>query len=283
MRTAMRKMAGVMYELDRRLVVARLRRGRRLKAERGGFAGGGVRYGFTTERSSSSPTRPSGTSSTASAGCTGAAYPSARSPTSSTPSRSHPNAAGHGTRPPSPESSGGHREQLLADRASAGADALVAYQGGLTRTTRLQRLINTNIDLLGTNIDLLGRLPADHTNRATLEDHNGELICLLVRRQRRRFEPFTRAGISFGANATAAVVALGATAGMALQAGGMASGLDRDDPRRAAGRMAFYASISGVFAGFAFRAWLRQRREHPAQPERGPGPSSAQPQPSEAG
>jgi DNA invertase Pin-like site-specific DNA recombinase len=50
MRTAMRKMAGVMYELDRRLVVARLRRGRRLKAERGGFAGGGVRYGFTTDR-----------------------------------------------------------------------------------------------------------------------------------------------------------------------------------------------------------------------------------------
>ena len=50
MRTAMRKMAGVMYELDRRLVVARLRRGRRLKAERGGFAGGGVRYGFATER-----------------------------------------------------------------------------------------------------------------------------------------------------------------------------------------------------------------------------------------
>jgi DNA invertase Pin-like site-specific DNA recombinase len=33
MRTAMRRMAGVMYELDRRLVVPRLRRGRRLKAE----------------------------------------------------------------------------------------------------------------------------------------------------------------------------------------------------------------------------------------------------------
>jgi DNA invertase Pin-like site-specific DNA recombinase len=49
MRTAMRKMAGVMYELDRRLVVARLRRGRRLKAERGGFAGGGIRYGLTTQ------------------------------------------------------------------------------------------------------------------------------------------------------------------------------------------------------------------------------------------
>ena len=50
MRTAIRMMAGVMYELDRRLVVARLRRSRRLKAERGEFAGGGVRYGFTTER-----------------------------------------------------------------------------------------------------------------------------------------------------------------------------------------------------------------------------------------
>ena len=50
MRTGMRKMAGVMYELDRLFVVARLRRGRRLKADRGGFAGGGVRYGLTTER-----------------------------------------------------------------------------------------------------------------------------------------------------------------------------------------------------------------------------------------
>jgi len=57
MRTAMRKMAGVMYELDRRLVVARLRRGRRLKAERGGFAGGGVRYGLTTERKQLVPDR----------------------------------------------------------------------------------------------------------------------------------------------------------------------------------------------------------------------------------
>jgi DNA invertase Pin-like site-specific DNA recombinase len=49
MRTGIRKMAGVMYELDRRFVVARLRRGRRLKAERGGWAGGGVRYGLTAD------------------------------------------------------------------------------------------------------------------------------------------------------------------------------------------------------------------------------------------
>jgi hypothetical protein len=155
--------------------------------------------------------------------------------------------------------------------------ALVAYQGGLTRTTRLQRLINTNIDLLG-------RLSADHPNRPTLEAHNGELICLLIRRQRRRFEPFTRAGISFGANATAAVVALGATAGMALQAAGVwQAGSNPMTHGELWAGVGFYASVSGVFASFAFRAWLRQRREHPAQPERDPGPSSAQPQPSEAG
>ena len=57
MRTAMRKMAGVMYELDRRSVVARLGRGRRLKAEPGGFAGGGVRYGLTTDRKQLVPDR----------------------------------------------------------------------------------------------------------------------------------------------------------------------------------------------------------------------------------
>ena len=128
MRTAMRKMAGVMYELDRRLVVARLRRGRRLKAKRGGFAGGGSATGSPPNASNSSPTRPSGKSPAVYIGSIGAACRSERSLTSSMPSRSQPNAAALGIRPPSPESSGGHREQLLAERASAGADgtALVA-------------------------------------------------------------------------------------------------------------------------------------------------------------
>ena len=117
MRTAMRKMAGVMYELDRRLVVARLRRGRRLKAERGGFAGGGVRYGFTTERKQLVPHKPSGRSPAASTGCTGADCQFARSPTSSTQIMSQPNAAAPGTRPPSPESSEGHHEQRESDGA----------------------------------------------------------------------------------------------------------------------------------------------------------------------
>jgi hypothetical protein len=101
-----------MYELDRRLVVARLRRGRRLKAERGGFAGGGVRYGFTTERKQLVPDQAEREVVRHIRGCTGVACRSARSPISSTPSRSQPNAAASGTRPPSPGSFGGQHEHL---------------------------------------------------------------------------------------------------------------------------------------------------------------------------
>ena len=45
MRTAMRQMAGVFAELDRRLIVKRLRDGRRRKAELGGFAYGSPAFG----------------------------------------------------------------------------------------------------------------------------------------------------------------------------------------------------------------------------------------------
>ena len=45
--------------------------------------------------------------------------------------------------------------------------ALVAGRVALTRTSRLRRTIDANLALLD-------RLPADHPNRATMEDHNGE-------------------------------------------------------------------------------------------------------------
>jgi DNA invertase Pin-like site-specific DNA recombinase len=45
MRTAMRQMAGVFAQLERGLVVKRLRDGRATKRARGGFDGGGVPYG----------------------------------------------------------------------------------------------------------------------------------------------------------------------------------------------------------------------------------------------
>ena len=45
MRTAMRQMVGVFAELERRMVVKRLRDGRKRKAEKGGFAYGSPAYG----------------------------------------------------------------------------------------------------------------------------------------------------------------------------------------------------------------------------------------------
>jgi DNA invertase Pin-like site-specific DNA recombinase len=49
MRTAMRQMAGVFAQLDRGYIAKRLREGRRMKAEKGGFAYGSPPLGFKAE------------------------------------------------------------------------------------------------------------------------------------------------------------------------------------------------------------------------------------------
>jgi DNA invertase Pin-like site-specific DNA recombinase len=49
MRTALRQMLGVFGQLERATVVARMRAGRRLKGERGGYTGGGPSYGWVAE------------------------------------------------------------------------------------------------------------------------------------------------------------------------------------------------------------------------------------------
>jgi hypothetical protein len=138
---------------------------------------------------------------------------------------------------------------------------VVAYQGGLTRTSRLHSMIRNNLDLLG-------KLPADSPSRVKLTAHNDELVDTLIRRQRRRFEPITRAGWSFGANTAGVVVAvLGVmVAGLEL------AGLWHPNPEpQSQGdglfMVAFYAALGLCFAGFAFGAWRRQQREHPKQPE----------------
>lgn len=51
-RTAMRQMSGVFAGLDRRLIVKRLRDGRRMKAEAGGHATGPTPYGWRSEKRS---------------------------------------------------------------------------------------------------------------------------------------------------------------------------------------------------------------------------------------
>ena len=49
MRTAMRQMMGVFFQLDRGMIRARLEAGRALKAERGGYIGGAPRFGAKAE------------------------------------------------------------------------------------------------------------------------------------------------------------------------------------------------------------------------------------------
>jgi DNA invertase Pin-like site-specific DNA recombinase len=49
MRTAMRQMVGVFGQLERAMIVARLRRGRQMKASLGGRAVGAAPYGFRPE------------------------------------------------------------------------------------------------------------------------------------------------------------------------------------------------------------------------------------------
>jgi hypothetical protein len=149
--------------------------------------------------------------------------------------------------------------------------ALVAGRIAWTRTSRLQRTINTNLDLLG-------RLPAEHPNRAALEAHNGELLTLLIRRQQRRFGPFTQAGVSFGAHAGVASVALLFACFSALLATGTipstsASAPNPPDPGNLWAAAAFFLVMAVGFVLSAVRVARRQLREHPP-----PGQ-----QPSEAG
>lgn len=49
MRTALRQMIGVFSQLERGMISARLAAGRRMKAERGGFAGGPPPFGYRSE------------------------------------------------------------------------------------------------------------------------------------------------------------------------------------------------------------------------------------------
>jgi hypothetical protein len=141
----------------------------------------------------------------------------------------------------------------------AALTALVAGRVALTRTSRLQRTINTNLDLLG-------RLPAEHPERATLEAHNGELLTLLVRRQQRRFGPFTQAGVSFGALAGVASVALVFACFSTLLASGIIPLATTSDPSATGDQWAAAAFFLVMAAGcvlFAVRAARRQLREHP--------------------
>jgi hypothetical protein len=145
---------------------------------------------------------------------------------------------------------------LLETVIPAALAFLAGNLGILSRTGRLRSTIRANLDLLD-------KLPADRPSRATLEAHNGELIDLLVRRQRRRVEPFTRAGMSFGAYTAFTVVMLLAFLA-ALQIAGVWH--PAPDPKPMDWSVLItYAILAAIFAAFALKALLQQRREHPTQ------------------
>jgi hypothetical protein len=157
--------------------------------------------------------------------------------------------------------------------------ALIGGQIAVIRTGKLRKDIRENINLLG-------QLPADHPSRARLEGNIGELVDTLVRRQQRRYGPFTQAGVSFGAYAGVAAVSLAfAFFGLLLAAGVIPSASASDPPDSGDGwaGAVFFLVMAAGFTVAAVRAVRRQLREHPAQLERNLGTSSIQPQPSEAG
>jgi hypothetical protein len=133
--------------------------------------------------------------------------------------------------------------------------ALLAGQVAVTRTGRLRADIRASIDLLG-------KLPAGHPSRATLEANIGELVDTLVRRQRRRFEPITRAGVWFGVNVTLVLLMVAVSCWTALQ---LVGALEPEPLTRQnhQSNLVYYTAFAVCFAGFAVKAWLQKRREHP--------------------
>jgi hypothetical protein len=137
--------------------------------------------------------------------------------------------------------------------------AIVAGRVAVTRTGRLRKDIRENLDLLG-------QLPAEHPNRAMLEANNGELLGLLVRRQQRRYGPFTQAGVSFGACAGVAAVALVFAGLSALLASGVLpsnSASDPPDPGDMWFGAVFFLVMAAAFVVAGVIAARRQLREHP--------------------
>ena len=133
------------------------------------------------------------------------------------------------------------------------AVGLLVYQGGLTRAGRLRSMIKANVELLGS-------LPEDHPSRATLAPHIEELVSTLIRRQRRGFEPFTRAGVSFGINATLAVLTAMAVGDGLLEVSGFVQ-REPTTPKDQWYGVIGTAIVAVVCGVLAYRAWRRQQQE----------------------
>jgi hypothetical protein len=143
----------------------------------------------------------------------------------------------------------------------AAVTVLLAFQGALTRTSRLRRDLKADIDLLAALPDAL---PADHPSRVELTDAIGELTETLARRQRGQFRPIVPGGASFGANVAVTVVALLGVVIMALEA------TELYEPQPGARQdelygLIFYAALAVWCAWAAIRARRRAFGVAPAR------------------
>jgi hypothetical protein len=101
-----------------------------------------------------------------------------------------------------------------------------------------------------------------------LEDRNGELLDLLVRRQERRFGPFTQAGFSVGALTGVAAVALAFAGYGALMAlGFVPSTSEPPDSRDGWAGMVFFLLVAGGCMVAVLWSARRQLKEHPPPAE----------------
>jgi len=145
---------------------------------------------------------------------------------------------------------------LLQAVIPAALTFVVAYQGGLTRTSRLRSIIRANLELVD-------KLPADNPSRAKLTAHIEELADLLILRQHRRFKPITL-GPWFGVNVTLLGIMAMAICGSLLGAIGAWEAASEPTTREELWQSATMEVFFAVFfAGFAVRSWRQRKREHP--------------------
>jgi hypothetical protein len=132
--------------------------------------------------------------------------------------------------------------------------ALVAYHGGVTRSSRLRKIIREHVELLD-------KLPADHPSRETITTHIELLVNTLAQRERHQFQP-TTAGVSVGATAALAVLFLLGSAVVAAEAVGWYT----PEPETPGDIWMDLAVFLVIGIGCAWYALWARRRPQPSTP-----------------
>jgi Flp pilus assembly protein TadB len=135
--------------------------------------------------------------------------------------------------------------------------ALLAYQGGVTRSSRLRNIIREHVELLD-------KLPSDHPSRETITAHVELLVNMLVQRERDQFQP-TSAGASVVVTTTLAVIFLVGSTVAAVEAVGWYT----PEPQTPEDIWMDLAVFLAIGIGCAWYALWARRRPQPGTPAAG--------------